>query len=80
MNSAVAIHLTTQEQTALQKECSLTQKQLKRGVFTSVEDLEMAIRQFIDQHNQAPEPFVWTKSVDQILEKIGRAKVALRNV
>ncbi|MBL3591379.1 MAG: IS630 family transposase [gamma proteobacterium endosymbiont of Lamellibrachia anaximandri] len=58
----------------------LTQKQLKRGVFTSVGELEKAIRQFIDQHNQAPEPFVWTKSVDQILEKIGRAKVALRNV
>ncbi|RDH92374.1 MAG: hypothetical protein DIZ77_08405 [endosymbiont of Seepiophila jonesi] len=58
----------------------LTQKQLKRGVFTSVEDLEKAIRQFIDQHNQAPEPFVWTKSVDQILEKIGRARAVLRNV
>jgi len=58
----------------------LTQKQLKRGVFTSVNELEIAIGQFIDQHNKNPEPFVWTKSVDQILEKIGRAKIALQNV
>lgn len=58
----------------------LTQKQLKRGVFTSVKELERAIGQFIDHHNIDPEPFVWTKSVDQILEKIGRAKVALQNV
>ncbi|RDH88089.1 MAG: hypothetical protein DIZ77_17600, partial [endosymbiont of Seepiophila jonesi] len=54
----------------------LTQKQLKRGVFTSVKELEAAIGQFIDQHNKDPESFVWTKSVDQILEKIGRAKAA----
>ncbi|RDH91708.1 MAG: IS630 family transposase, partial [endosymbiont of Lamellibrachia luymesi] len=58
----------------------LTQKQLKRGVFTSVKELEAAIGQFIDQHNKDPESFVWTKSVDQILEKIGRAKAALQNV
>ena len=58
----------------------LTQKQLKHGVFTSVKELEIAIRQFIDQHNKDPEPFIWTKSVDQILEKVGRAKVALQNV
>ncbi|MCP4993402.1 MAG: IS630 family transposase [Gammaproteobacteria bacterium] len=58
----------------------LTQKQLKRGVFTSVKELEAAIGQFIDQHNVDPKPFVWTKSIDQILEKVGRAKVALQNV
>ena len=57
----------------------LTQKQLKRGVFTSVGELEEAIRRFIDLHNQAPKPFVWTKSIDQILKKVGRAKVALQN-
>ena len=58
----------------------LTQRQLKRGVFTSVKELEKAIGQFIDQHNQTLEPFVWTKTVDQILEKVGRAKIALQNV
>ena len=58
----------------------LTQRQLKRGVFTSVKELEVAIQQFVDQHNQSPKPFVWTKSVEQILEKVGRAKAALIKV
>lgn len=57
----------------------LTEKQLKRGVFTSVKELETAINQFLEQHNEAPKPFVWTKSVEEILEKVGRAKTALRN-
>lgn len=58
----------------------LTQKQLKRGVFTSVEELEMAIMDFIELHNESPKPFVWTKSTEEILEKVGRARVALQNV
>ena len=57
----------------------LTQKQLKRGVFTSVKELETAITEFIARHNESPKPFVWTKSVEEILEKVGRARVALQN-
>jgi len=34
----------------------------------------------VAQHNQTPKPFVWTKSVEQILQKVGRAKAALQNV
>jgi transposase len=58
----------------------LTQRQLKRGVFTSVAELEAAITDFVDRHNESPKPFVWTKSVEEILEKVGRAKLALQNV
>lgn len=58
----------------------LTQKQLKRGVFTSVKELESAITEFIDRHNESPKPFVWTKSVEEILEKVGRARATLQNV
>ena len=58
----------------------LTQRQLKRGVFNSVKELEGAITEFIDHHNQSPKPFVWTKSVEEILEKVGRARTALKNV
>lgn len=57
----------------------LTQKQLKRGVFTSVKELETAITEFIARHNESPKPFVWTKSVEEILEKVGRARIALKN-
>ena len=58
----------------------LTQKQLKRGIFTSVQELEAEIILFIEQHNQSPKPFVWTKNVGQIMEKVGRAREILKNV
>lgn len=58
----------------------LTQKQLKRGVFNSVKELEGAIIEFVERHNDSPKPFVWTKSVEEILEKVGRAKAKLQNV
>jgi hypothetical protein len=38
----------------------------------SVRELESAILEFIDVHNEQPKPFVWTKSVDGILNSIGR--------
>lgn len=50
----------------------LTNKQLRRGIHRSVADLEAAIREFIDDHNENPKPFVWTKSADEILASIAR--------
>ena len=50
----------------------LTNKRIRRGVFRSVKDLETAIRQYIDVHNENPKPFVWTKTADQILSSIAR--------
>ncbi len=35
-------------------------------------ELESAILEFIDVHNEQPKPFVWTKSADAILNSIGR--------
>lgn len=55
----------------------ITDKALRRGVFTSVKELETKIQEFIDQHNDKPKPFVWTKSASKILEKVNRAKQAL---
>jgi len=55
----------------------LTQKQLRRGVFTSVQELEGAIMRFIDTHNHHKKPFVWTKSAEEILVKVGRARQTL---
>jgi len=57
----------------------LTEKQLRRGVFTSVKDLETSITNFIEQNNSDPKPFVWTKTAEEILEKVGRARTALLN-
>lgn len=47
------------------------------GVFTSVKNLEQKVMEFIEAHNSNPKPFVWTKTTEAILEKIGRAKAAL---
>ena len=58
----------------------LTDKQLRRGAFTSVSDLIDAITEFIDVHNQDPKPFVWTAKVDDILKKVGKCKVILETV
>jgi transposase len=58
----------------------LTERQIRRGVFTSVVDLEKKINSFIDAHNKEPKPFVWTKSTEEILEKINRARKTLSNL
>ena len=55
----------------------LSEKQLKRGVFRSVKELEQSVMSFIDTHNEAPAPYIWTASANDILEKVkrGREKV-----
>jgi transposase len=55
----------------------LTTKRIRRGSFTSVDQLEAAIRDFIDHHNERPLPYVWTAEADKIIEKVGRARLAL---
>jgi len=55
----------------------LTEKQLRRGIFTSVKELEEAIMQFVEVHNENKKAFVWTKSADEILVKVERARQTL---
>jgi hypothetical protein len=54
----------------------ITRKRIRRGSFKSVADLIEAIQLYIDHNNTNPKPFVWTKCVDQILEKVARCKDA----
>ena len=56
---------------------TLTDRQIRRGVFTSVKELEARLAEYIDTYNENPQPFVWTKSAKQILEKVSRARQAL---
>ena len=51
---------------------ALTEKQIRRGVHRSVNELKNAIRQYLSITNTNPKPFVWTKTADQILETIAR--------
>jgi transposase len=56
---------------------SLERRSIHRGVFTSVEDLRVEIRRYIEAHNaEAAKPFRWTKSAESILESVARAKAS----
>ena len=50
----------------------ITNQRIRRGVFRSVRELETAIREYIEAHNENPKPFVWTKTAHQILASIAR--------
>jgi transposase len=48
----------------------LTGKRIRNGVFVSVPDLLLAIDEFLNAWNENPKPFVWTATVDSIVEKL----------
>jgi len=58
----------------------LSQKAVRRGVFRSVEDLQQAIKDFMSAWNANPAPFVWTATVEKILEKLDRCRRRLEQI
>ena len=50
----------------------LTEKMLKRGSHHSTRELEAAIYEFLEVHNEAPRPFAWIKTADEILDKVAQ--------
>ena len=48
----------------------ITDRRIRRGVFRSVRELIKAIYDFLEHYNENPRPFVWTKTADQILDKL----------
>jgi len=58
----------------------LNQKAVRRGVFRSVQELEQSIQNFLNAWNAQPTPFVWTASVEKILEKVARCRRRLDQV
>jgi transposase len=53
---------------------TITRQAIRRGTFTSVKDLIVAIENFIDGWNDRCEPFIWTKPADDIIKKAVRSK------
>ena len=51
----------------------ISESRLRRGVFTSVQELVAAIDEYVAHHNVDPKPFIWTKSARDILQKVIRA-------
>jgi len=56
----------------------ITTERIRRGVFTSVAELEHVIYDYIEHNNANPKPFVWTKSANDIILKVNRGRVALK--
>jgi transposase len=55
----------------------LTVNRIRRGIFRDLEQLILAIGDYIDRHNDNPKPFIWTAKASDILEKVTRAQAAL---
>jgi len=55
----------------------ITDKRIRRGSFSSVPELISAIDEYLENHNQNPQLFVWSASVEKILGKINKCKEAL---
>ena len=51
---------------------TLTERCIRRSTHRSTLQLEQAIGEYLDVHNAAPRPFVWSKSADAILGSIER--------
>jgi transposase len=55
----------------------LTQRRIKRGAHTSTADLERDIRDYLQNNNADPKPFIWRKTADEILASVARASERL---
>src|SRR3989454_256758 len=58
----------------------ITDKRIRRGSFGSVPELIIAIKEYLDNHNQNPRIFTWTATAERILAKVAKCKEALGTV
>src|SRR5208337_3928871 len=54
----------------------ITDKRIRRGTFPNVQALIATITQYLENHNQNPQVFVWSAPVERILAKIAKCKEA----
>ena len=50
----------------------ITRQAIRRGTFTTVKDLIAAIQTFTDGWNDRCQPFIWTKTADDIIASAHR--------
>ena len=58
---------------------TLTEKYIRRGTHRSTQQLEQAIRKYLELNNANPKPFAWAKSADDILASIERFCLRISN-
>jgi len=58
----------------------ITTRRIRRGSYSSVEDLETAIYDYLLLHNAKPKPFTWTRTAENILARERRALDSLDEI
>ena len=58
----------------------LANRRMKRGVFRSIVDLQVAINRFLDETNDNPKPFTWTADPDKIIAAVKRGHQVLDSI
>ena len=58
----------------------ITSRRIRRGSYSSVDDLEATIFEYLAHHNEKPKPFKWTKTAEDILTRERRALNALDKI
>lgn len=59
----------------------LERRCLYRGIFSSVAELKVELRRYINAHNQeSAKPFCWTKDAKAIIDSTNRAKANINNL
>ncbi len=58
----------------------LTDRRLRRGVFTSVADLTSAITTWAEHWNNDPKPFIWKATAQDIITKVQRGRATLHQI
>lgn len=58
----------------------LTDRRLRRGTFTSVNDLSAAITTWAEHWNTDPKPFIWKATAEDIIAKVQRGRDTLRQI
>ena len=58
----------------------LTAKRVRRGSFSSVQELQNAIAEFLTNWNEKPKPFIWTATVESIQTKLARCRQTLEQI
>ena len=55
----------------------ITEERIRRGVFRSVDELKVAIQEYLDHRNANPKPYHWTAKPEAILAKVAKVKEML---
>lgn len=58
----------------------ITDKRIRPATFSSAKELVEAILDYVAEHNDNPETFLWSAKAEDILAKIARARAVLDNV